>query len=113
MDSTRAARLVVDTGLHAKGWTRRRAVEFLHASTPMAPALIQSEVDRYLSEPGQALAYMVGRREIRRLRDQAQDALGARFDLRAFHTAVLSESRVPLSVLDEIVTAWIGSISRT
>ncbi|HEY2061044.1 MAG TPA: DUF885 domain-containing protein [Amycolatopsis sp.] len=112
MDSNRAARLVVDTGLHAKGWSRRRAVEYLHANTPMAPALIQSEVDRYLSEPGQALAYMVGRREIRRLRDQAQDSLGERFDLRAFHAAVLSEGRVPLSVLDGIITTWIGSICR-
>jgi uncharacterized protein (DUF885 family) len=111
MDSNRAARLVVDTGLHAKGWSRGRAVEYLRANTPMAPALIESEVDRYLSEPGQALAYMVGRREIRRLRDQAQGVLGERFDLRAFHTTVLSEGRVPLSVLDEIVGTWIDSWS--
>ncbi|QYN19841.1 DUF885 family protein [Amycolatopsis sp. DSM 110486] len=109
MDSNRAARLVVDTGLHAKGWSRRRAVEYLLANTPMAPALIESEVDRYLSEPGQALAYMVGRREIGRLRNQARHVLGNHFDLRAFHTAVLSEGQVPLSVLDEIVTTWIGS----
>ncbi|MCU1687943.1 MAG: hypothetical protein JWQ81_8682 [Amycolatopsis sp.] len=107
MDSNRAARLVVDTGLHAKGWSRRRAVEYLHANTPMAPALIESEVDRYLSEPGQALAYMVGRLEIGRLRDQARRTLGTRFDLRGFHTAVLSEGRIPLSVLEDVITTWI------
>ncbi|MEV8610651.1 DUF885 family protein [Amycolatopsis sp. NPDC051373] len=82
---------------------------FAGRTAPDRPALIESEVDRYLSEPGQALAYMVGRREIGRLRNQASHALGNRFDLRAFHAAVLSEGQVPLSVLDEIVTTWIGS----
>jgi uncharacterized protein (DUF885 family) len=106
-DSTRAGRLVVDTGLHAKGWSRQQAIDYLVANTPMAPHHIVSEVDRYLAVPGQALAYMVGRLEIQRLRRLAESALGARFDIRDFHEAVLGEGPVPLSVLDELVTAWV------
>lgn len=78
----------------------------------MAPHHIVSEVDRYLAAPGQASAYMVGRLEIQRLRRQAEAALGDRFDVRDFHEVVLSEGAVPLSVLDELVTEWIGNASR-
>ena len=109
MDSTRAGRLVVDTGLHHKGWSRQQAVDYLLANTPMTPHHIQSEVDRYLAAPGQALAYMVGRLEIQRLRRLAESALGSRFDIRDFHEAVLGEGPVPLSLLDELITGWIAS----
>ncbi|XVV07129.1 DUF885 domain-containing protein [Actinosynnema sp. CA-248983] len=106
LDSLRAARLVVDTGLHANGWTRRGAVAFLRDHTPMGHAAIEAEVDRYLADPGQALAHLVGRLEIQRLRAQAERALGGRFDLRDFHEVVLAEGRVPLGLLSELVTAW-------
>ncbi|ONI83541.1 hypothetical protein ALI22I_34195 [Saccharothrix sp. ALI-22-I] len=111
-DSMRAGRLVVDTGLHAFGWSRARAVEFLLANTPMAPDLVESEVDRYLANPGQALAYMVGRLEIQRLRRDAETRLGDAFDVRDFHEVVLSEARVPLSTLADLVEEWIQSLIR-
>ncbi|MFJ6672076.1 DUF885 domain-containing protein [Actinosynnema sp. NPDC091369] len=111
-DSMRAGRLVVDTGLHAFGWTRDRAVEFLRANTPMTDHLVQSEVDRYLADPGQALAYMVGRLEIQRLRRDAERRLGDAFDVRDFHEVVLSEARVPLSTLADLVGSWVQSSTR-
>jgi uncharacterized protein (DUF885 family) len=111
MDSTRAGRLVVDTGLHAQGWSRQQGIDYLLANTPMAPHHVVSEVDRYLAVPGQALAYMVGRLEIQRLRRAAEAALGDRFDVRDFHAVVLSEGAVPLSVLDELITEWIDRVS--
>ncbi|WP_240519293.1 DUF885 domain-containing protein [Amycolatopsis antarctica] len=107
LDSMRAGRLVVDTGLHAHGWSRQQAVDFLLAHTPMPPVEIESEVDRYIAWPGQALAYMVGRLEIERIRARAAAALGERFDLRAFHDLVLGGGALPLSVLDDIVTEWV------
>jgi uncharacterized protein (DUF885 family) len=106
-DSTRAGRLVVDTGLHAKGWSRRQGIDYLSANTPMALEHIVSEVDRYLADPGQALAYMVGRLEIQRLRRHAEQALGDRFDIADFHEAILVHGRVPLSTLAELVANWI------
>ncbi|GAA4547041.1 DUF885 domain-containing protein [Amycolatopsis samaneae] len=108
-DSLRAARLVVDTGLHALGWSRQRAVDYLRENTPMASLEIESEIDRYASIPGQALGYMVGRLEIQRLRAEAERALGERFDIREFHEVVLSHGSVPLTVLDTIVTDWISA----
>ncbi|HTI27940.1 MAG TPA: DUF885 domain-containing protein [Kutzneria sp.] len=110
MDSRRAGRLVVDTGLHAKGWSRQQAIDYLLANTPMAPHLVVSEVDRYLAAPGQALAYMVGRLEIQRLRRDAEARLGSRFDIRDFHEAVLGEGPVPLSVLAELIEEWVASV---
>ena len=109
MDSTRAGRLVVDTGLHAKGWPRQQAIDYLLANTPMAPHHIVSEVDRYIAAPGQALAYMVGRLEIQRLRRLAESELGDRFDIRDFHAAVLAEGPVPMSLLAELVGDWMAS----
>ncbi|MCD0445373.1 DUF885 domain-containing protein [Glycomyces sp. A-F 0318] len=105
-DSMRAARLVVDTGLHARGWSRDRAVEYLRAHTATPEVEIQSEVDRYIAMPGQALAYMVGRLEIERARAAAERALGDRFDVRAFHDTVLGSGGVPLTVLAELVEEW-------
>ncbi len=107
-DSLRAARLVVDTGLHAKGWSRQQAVDYMREHTPVMPVEIESEVDRYIADPGQALAYMVGRLEIQRIRAAAEKAMGDEFDIRAFHDTVLGSGAVPLSVLDEIVEAWVA-----
>jgi uncharacterized protein (DUF885 family) len=106
MDSMRAGRLVVDTGMHAKGWTREQAVSFLRDNTPMSDLEIGNEIDRYIAYPGQALAYMVGRLEIQRMRAEAQERLGERFDIRAFHDVVLTNGALPLAVLDEVVRAW-------
>ena len=105
-DAWRACRLVVDTGMHHYGWPRSRAIEFMWANTATTRANVTSEVDRYIGWPGQALAYMIGRREIRRLRDRAERDLGARFDIRAFHGAVLGSGAVPLGVLDQLVARW-------
>jgi uncharacterized protein (DUF885 family) len=106
-DSWRASRLVVDTGLHALGWSRQQAVDWLVAHTPMPRIEIESEVDRYISYPGQALAYMVGRREIVRLRALATDRLGAAFDLRQFHDLLLRVGMLPLPALARTVERWI------
>ncbi|SFQ31788.1 Uncharacterized conserved protein, DUF885 familyt [Amycolatopsis arida] len=106
MDSLRAGRLVVDTGLHAKGWSRERAVAFLREHTPMPPVEIESEVDRYITYPGQALAYMVGRLELQEMRATAEKALGDRFDIRRFHDLVLGGGALPLPVLHTVVTSW-------
>jgi uncharacterized protein (DUF885 family) len=106
-DSMRAARLVVDTGLHAHGWSRRQAVDYMTANTPMALIEIESEVDRYIAAPGQALGYMVGRLELERIRAAAEAALGDRFDIRSFHDTVLGSGPLPLLVLDQVVRAWV------
>jgi uncharacterized protein (DUF885 family) len=107
-DSLRAARLVVDTGLHAKGWTREQAVRYMMAETPVMPVEIESEIDRYIATPGQALAYMVGRLEIQRIRAAAEQALGDRFDIRGFHDVVLGNGALPLTTLAEVVDAWVA-----
>ncbi|MBL8548540.1 MAG: DUF885 domain-containing protein [Hyphomonadaceae bacterium] len=104
----RAARLVVDTGLHAKRWSREQAIEYLAATTGDALPVIVTEVERYAASPGQACAYELGRREIARLRDEARRARGTAFELRAFHDVVLLSGEVPLPVLDEIVTGWVA-----
>lgn len=105
-DSMRAARLVVDTGLHAKGWSRQQAVDYLTEHTPMAPVEIESEVDRYAAVPAQALSYMVGRLEIQRIRAAAQQVLGDRFDIREFHDVVLGGGPLPMPILDTVVREW-------
>jgi uncharacterized protein (DUF885 family) len=106
-DSWRASRLVVDTGLHALGWSRQQAVDWLATNTPMPRIEVESEVDRYISYPGQALAYMVGRREIVRLRALAADRLASAFDLRQFHDLVLRVGMLPLPALARTVERWI------
>lgn len=107
-DSMRACRLVIDTGVHHRGWNRERAVDYFRTNSPMPAADVESEVDRYIAWPGQALAYMIGRQEIRRLRDAAEAALGDRFDVRDFHDTVLLDGPVPLAVLAETVERWIA-----
>ncbi|MCG8926891.1 DUF885 family protein [Lentzea sp. CC55] len=106
LDAMRAGRLVVDTGIHAFGWSRQQAVDYLRENTVMTEPEIHSEIDRYIETPGQALAYMVGRLEIQRIRAEAETKLGDRFDVRAFHDLVVGSGAVPLSTLDRIVSAW-------
>jgi uncharacterized protein (DUF885 family) len=103
----RACRLVVDTGLHAKGWTREQAMEYLASHTALSLHEVKTETDRYISWPGQALAYKIGELKIRELRAEAEAALGAEFDVREFHDVVLSTGSVPLPVLEEQVRAFI------
>jgi uncharacterized protein (DUF885 family) len=105
-DSMRAGRLVVDTGIHALGWSRREAVAYLADNSPMSMATIEGEVDRYIGMPGQALAYMIGRLEIMRLRGEAQRSLGSRFDIKGFHDVVLGSGLVPLETLGRMVDEW-------
>jgi uncharacterized protein (DUF885 family) len=105
----RAARLVVDPGLHALGWSRARAIEYLLTHTVISPEGAASEVDRYIVMPGQATAYMVGRMEIERLRHQAETRLGPSFDVRAFHDHVLENGSVPLSFLRRNIESWLAS----
>jgi uncharacterized protein (DUF885 family) len=105
-DSWRACRLVVDTGLHTMGWTRQQAIDFMTAHAPVSRNEIVVEVDRYIGMPAQALAYKVGQREILRLRDEAKAALGAGFDIKAFHDTVLSAATISLPVLRDRVGGW-------
>jgi len=107
-DSWRSCRLVVDTGLHALGWGRQQAIDFMTANAPVSVGEIEVEVDRYIGLPGQALAYKIGQREIFRLRAEARERLGAAFDVRAFHDAVLGSSSVSLPVLRQIVAGWVA-----
>jgi uncharacterized protein (DUF885 family) len=104
----RACRLVVDTGLHARGWTRDQAVAFMRDNSALTDANINAEVNRYISWPGQALGYKIGELRIRGLRERAERELGQRFDLRGFHDAVLEQGAVPLDVLEQQVELWIA-----
>ncbi|MCI0695937.1 DUF885 domain-containing protein [candidate division KSB1 bacterium] len=103
----RACRLVVDTGIHAKGWTRDQAMEFLASNTALSLHEVRTETDRYISWPGQALAYKIGELKIRELRRKAEESLGEKFDLREFHDVVLRNGAIPLSVLEGEVVAYI------
>jgi len=104
----RAIRLVVDTGVHAQHWTREQMIQYFHAHSSMDELNIQSETDRYIGWPGQALAYKIGQLKILELRERAKKALGAKFDLRAFHDEVLDAGALPLDVLEKRVDGWIA-----
>jgi uncharacterized protein (DUF885 family) len=106
-DSMRACRLVVDTGMHALGWSREQAVDYMLANSPMTRTQVIGEIDRYIGHPGQALGYMMGRLEIERIRADAETRLGDRFDIRSFHDAVLSTGSVPISTLQRVVADWV------
>jgi len=108
MEVWRAVRLVVDTGLHSQGWTREQAIDYMRANTSIGRADIVAEVERYIAQPGQALAYKVGEIRIRALRRESERTLGARFDVREFHTQVLAGGSLPLSVLEEQIRRWLG-----
>jgi uncharacterized protein (DUF885 family) len=107
-DAWRSARLVVDTGIHWNGWSIKRAQDYLRAHTALSETEIKEEVERYIALPAQALAYKLGALDIERLRTRAEKALGARFDLRRFHDAVLANGALPLSVLDKWIERWIA-----
>ncbi|MGH3166100.1 MAG: DUF885 domain-containing protein, partial [Trebonia sp.] len=103
----RACRLVVDTGMHHMGWSRQQAIDFMYSRTATTRVNARNEIDRYIAWPGQALAYVTGKREIVRLRERAERALGARFDPRRFHHAVLRNGAIPLTLLDDEIGRWI------
>ncbi len=105
----RAVRLVVDTGLHQLGWTRQQAIDRMLAETGEGRGMVESEIDRYLSWPAQALGYMVGQLKILELRDRARAALGERFDIRRFHNLLLDQGALPLTVLERQVDSWIAA----
>jgi uncharacterized protein (DUF885 family) len=108
-DSIRACRLVVDTGMHALGWSRQRAIDYMAENAPMTMHTIVEEIDRYLSFPGQAVSYMIGRIEIQRMRAEAEAALGDDVDIKGFHDTVLGSGCVPLPTLARLVTEWSSS----
>jgi uncharacterized protein (DUF885 family) len=105
----RASRLVVDTGIHSKGWTRERAQNYLKENTALSEHEVETEVDRYISWPGQALSYYLGQMSIQRARKKAETALGPRFNIRAFHDTILELGSVPLPVLEERIDRFIAA----
>jgi uncharacterized protein (DUF885 family) len=111
-EQLRAMRLVVDTGLHAKGWSREQAIKYMLDNSTLAESDVVSEVERYIAWPGQALGYKVGDLALQGLRHQAEAALGAKFDVRDFHREVLGDGAVPMDVLETKIQRWIGSLSR-
>ena len=107
MEAWRASRLVVDTGIHWMGWSREQAITYMTENTALSEHNIIAEVDRYIGWPGQALAYKTGELAIRRIRSQAEEQLGDRFDVRAFHDRVLEAGSIPLPLLEDRVNEWI------
>jgi uncharacterized protein (DUF885 family) len=108
MEAFRAARLVVDTGIHSQGWTFDQAVEFMVENTGMEERFLQFEVARYIAWPAQALSYKIGMNEILRLRAKAEDQLGDRFNIREFHNLILGSGALPLTILEQIVDEYIA-----
>jgi uncharacterized protein (DUF885 family) len=106
----RAIRLVADTGFHAKKWTRQQVVDFFHAHSTLDEVDVQSETDRYMVIPSQALAYKIGQLKILELRERAKQALGDKFDIRGFHDTVLGTGALPLDVLSDQVDAWVARV---
>jgi uncharacterized protein (DUF885 family) len=107
----RAMRLVVDTGIHAKGWTREQAIAYMLGHSGMSKTDATAEVERYIAIPSQATAYKTGAMKIQQLRDKAKAALGPKFDIREFHDQVLDTGALPLTVLEEKIDRWISSKS--
>ena len=107
MELWRAARLVVDTGLHEKRWTREQAIDYLLTNTPNPEGDCRKAIERYIVMPGQATAYKIGMLKILELREDARERLGDAFDIRDFHDVVLKDGPVPLQILEENIEAWI------
>jgi uncharacterized protein (DUF885 family) len=108
-DIWRAIRLVVDTGVHSQHWTRQQMVDYFHEHSSIDEPSVQAEVDRYIAWPSQALGYKIGQLKFLELRARAQKALGARFDIRAFHDLIIDSGALPLDLLEQRVNAWIAS----
>jgi uncharacterized protein (DUF885 family) len=111
-DMWRACRLVIDVGLHYKGWSREQAVDYLASRTALSLHEVNTEILRYMAWPGQALAYKTGELQIRKLRKRAEDALGEKFDVRAFHDKILSEGTVTMDIMEKMVEAFIADSRR-
>jgi uncharacterized protein (DUF885 family) len=111
-EAFRAARCLIDAGIHTRGWSRQQAIDTMSAHTTLDRTIVEGEIDRYISWPGQAPSYMLGRNEIFRLRQMAKDSLGDRFDIRQFHDRVLENGTVTLPMLRENITRWIGEKRR-
>jgi uncharacterized protein (DUF885 family) len=105
----RAARLVVDPGIHALGWTRQQAIDYMLENTSLSEGQAVYEIDRYIANPAQAVSYMIGSLEIQRLRRLAEERLGDRFDIRAFHDAVIGDGTLPFEMLRRKIERWIES----
>jgi uncharacterized protein (DUF885 family) len=105
----RAMRLVVDTGIHAKGWTREQSIDYMLSHSGMSKTDATAEVERYIAIPSQALAYKIGQLTITRLREKAKAELGDKFDIRDFHAQVLDTGALPLPILEEKINAWIAA----
>jgi uncharacterized protein (DUF885 family) len=108
----RAARLVVDTGIHKFKWSREKAIQFFRDHTALSEVNIESEVERYIADPGQALAYMIGRLKIQEIRKQAEQELGNDFDIRKFHDVLLEDGALPLDLLEQKMTRWMKAQER-
>ena len=108
-EAWRASRLVVDTGMHAFGWSRQRAIDFMLANTALSVSEVTDEIDRYITWPAQALAYKIGELKIRELRARAEEKLGQDFDLRTFHDTVVGNGSLPIAILEQVVDDWIAS----
>ena len=109
-DIHRAVRLVVDTGIHAKGWTREQALQYGADAEGGTPDKQIAEIERYMAWPGQALGYKIGQLKIRELRTNAEKQLGAKFDIKGFHDAVIMDGAMPLSVLEARIKAWADQV---
>jgi len=105
----RAIRLVVDTGLHARGWSRQQAIDYCRANSAKTEREIVNEVDRYIVQPGSVPAYKIGELKIRELRRYAEKELGARFDVRAFHDEILGKGQLPLDILEKNIKVWVAA----
>ena len=103
----RACRLVVDTGIHTKGWSRNQVVDYMSSNTALSLHEINTETDRYISWPGQALSYKIGELKIRELRKNAKTELGSKFDIREFHEVILGQGTVTLSILENLINSYI------
>ena len=108
MEMHRAIRLVVDTGLHAQGWSREKAIQYSLDNEAESEARITSEIERYMANPGQALSYKIGQLKIRELRANAEKKLGDNFDIREFHSQILESGCIPLALLEDKINNWIA-----